>query len=52
MTKLLVISDTHNDKFNLNKVIKTEPNIDDVVFLGDGMAEIEETFINSRKAFL
>lgn len=48
MTKLLVISDTHNDKYNLNKVIKTEPNIDNVVFLGDGISEIDETFINSR----
>ncbi|MGN0522865.1 MAG: metallophosphoesterase family protein [Eubacterium sp.] len=49
MTKILVISDTHNDKYNLNKVIKNEPNIDNVVFLGDGMADIEYIFINSRK---
>lgn len=48
MTKLLVISDTHNDKYNLNKVIKNEPNIDNVVFLGDGMSNIEEVFFNSR----
>ena len=49
LTRLLVLSDTHKDKYNLNKVIEGEQNVDGVVFLGDGMSEIDDAFINSDK---
>lgn len=36
MTQLLLISDTHKDRFNLNKVIEKEPNVDGVHVINPG----------------
>lgn len=49
MTKLLLISDSHRDKQTLSKIIKNEPNFDRVIFLGDGIEDVEDAFLTSSK---
>ncbi len=49
MTKLLLISDSHRDKQTLSKIIKNEKDFDRVIFLGDGIEDIEDAFLTSSK---
>lgn len=52
MTKLLLISDSHRDKQALSKIIKNEPNFDRVIFLGDGIEDVEDAFLTSSKPII
>lgn len=38
--KYLVISDTHGCKNYLNRIIEQEPEIKDIIYLGDGLGDI------------
>lgn len=40
--KLLIISDIHGDSYALEKVLEREKNNDAIIFLGDGMEQIED----------
>lgn len=41
MTKLVVISDSHNSTDAIRRILKAEPVIDAVIFLGDGLRDLE-----------
>lgn len=40
--KILVVSDTHGDFFNLKKAVDAQPQADAVIHLGDGEAELDD----------
>lgn len=40
--KLLVISDTHGDSPALEQAVKAHPDADAILFLGDGIREVED----------
>lgn len=49
MTRLLLISDSHRDKQTLSKIIRNEQDFDRVIFLGDGIEDVEDAFLSSSK---
>ena len=44
--KALVISDSHGDYYNVNRILQSQPKAEVVFFLGDGLNEIEKCRIN------
>lgn len=40
--KILVVSDTHGDFKNLYKVVKSEPDVDIIIHLGDGSKDLKK----------
>ncbi|MBE6795575.1 MAG: YfcE family phosphodiesterase [Ruminococcaceae bacterium] len=54
MVRILVISDSHKNKYNLFAAIKAEPTAEIVYFLGDGYTDIEEAKMafGDKKAFI
>lgn len=42
MMRLLVLSDSHGDIASLSMAVKSEKNADAVIFLGDGLNDLEE----------
>lgn len=44
--RILVISDVHGDRANLNKVLLTQSKAEVVIFLGDGADDVEQAKIN------
>lgn len=47
--KILVVSDSHNDKDTLERIIKKETDSDLVIHLGDGVEEFEDSMTGARK---
>ena len=42
MTRLLILSDSHNSQDAIERILKVEyPNIDALIFLGDGLRDLE-----------
>lgn len=54
MIRLLVLSDSHRNKFNVFSAIENEPTAEIVYFLGDGFHDIEEAkmIYGDKKAFI
>lgn len=52
--RLVVVSDSHGDRWNLFDAIEKEPSADVVYFLGDGYREYEELFsaYSDKKIFI
>lgn len=46
--KILVLSDSHGDKYSLEKSITKENNTDMIIHLGDGLNEFEDIMLNSK----
>lgn len=46
--KILVLSDSHGDKFVLERIIKKERDVDMIIHLGDGLDEFETVMLNSN----
>lgn len=46
--KILVLSDSHCDKYLLERIIKKESNVDMIIHLGDGNDEFEDIMLNSK----
>lgn len=46
--KILVLSDSHGDKYLLERIIKKESNVDMIIHLGDGNDEFEDILLNSK----
>ena len=46
--KILVVSDSHGDKFVLERIIKKECDVDMIIHLGDGLDEFEDIMLNSK----
>ena len=46
--KILVLSDSHGDKYSLEKIITKENNTDMIIHLGDGLNEFEDIMLNSK----
>lgn len=46
--KIVVLSDSHNDKYNLERII-TKENADMIIHLGDGLSEFEDIMLSSNK---
>lgn len=46
--KILVLSDSHGDKFILERIIKKESNVDMIIHLGDGNDEFEDIMLISK----
>lgn len=44
--KVLVISDSHGDYYNINKILLSQPKAEVVFFLGDGLNDIEKIKLN------
>lgn len=43
MTKLLILSDSHNSRLAIENILATEADsIDALVFLGDGLRDLEQ----------
>lgn len=40
--RILVVSDSHNDSYTLGRIIRSQPSAEVVIFLGDGVRDIEE----------
>ena len=54
MTKLLILSDSHNSRLALENILATEADsIDALIFLGDGLRDLEQalTFYPSLRAY-
>ena len=44
MTKLLILSDSHSNRLALEHILKAEADhIDALIFLGDGLRDLEQT---------
>lgn len=41
MTKLLVLSDSHNHNTAIERILRAEKDIDALIFLGDGLRDLE-----------
>lgn len=41
MTKLLIMSDSHNSRPAVERILKAERDIDALIFLGDGLRDLE-----------
>lgn len=41
MTKLLIMSDSHNSAAAVKRILKAEPEIDAAIFLGDGLRDLD-----------
>lgn len=41
MTKLLVLSDSHNQNTAIERILRAEKDIDALIFLGDGLRDLE-----------
>lgn len=46
--KILVLSDSHGDKFILERIIKKERDVNMIIHLGDGNDEFEDVMLNSK----
>lgn len=46
--KILVISDSHGDKYSLEKFTAKEKSTDMIIHLGDGLNEFEDIMLNSK----
>lgn len=46
--KILVLSDSHGEKFVLERIIKKERDVDMIIHLGDGLDEFEDIMLNSK----
>ena len=46
--KILAVSDSHNDKDTLERIIKKEADADMIIHLGDGLNEFEDIILNSK----
>ena len=46
--KILVLSDSHGDKFILERIIKKERDVNMIIHLGDGNDEFEDIMLNSK----
>lgn len=44
--KALVLSDSHGDFYNVNKILQSQPGAEVVFFLGDGLNDIERCRLN------
>ena len=44
--KVLVLSDSHGDFYNVNKILQSQPGAEVVFFLGDGLNDIERCRLN------
>ena len=42
MTKLLILSDSHNSTGAVERILHAESDADAVIFLGDGLRDLEE----------
>lgn len=42
MTKLLIMSDSHNNRSAIERVLRDEQGIDALIFLGDGLRDLEQ----------
>ena len=42
MTKLLILSDSHNSASAVERILHAESDANAVVFLGDGLRDLEE----------
>ena len=51
MTKVLLLSDEHNDRLNLNKILAQENDADVIIFLGDGLEDVKDALLMSQKPF-
>ena len=49
MTKLLVLSDSHGARDAIKRILsKEQNNVDAVIFLGDGLRDLEQALAFSR----
>ena len=54
MTKLLILSDSHNSRLAIENILAAEADsIDALIFLGDGLRDLEQalTFYPSLRAY-
>ncbi len=49
MTKLLILSDSHNSEQAIRRIIKAEPDADALIFLGDGLRDLERALTSTPR---
>ena len=42
MTKLVILSDSHNSEPAIRRILKAEADADALIFLGDGLRDLEQ----------
>lgn len=49
MTKLLILSDSHNSRSAIERILRAEPDAGALIFLGDGLRDLEQALMSFPK---
>lgn len=49
MTKLLILSDSHNNRSAIERILRDEKDADALIFLGDGLRDLEQALTSYPK---
>ena len=49
MTKLLILSDSHNSEAAIRRILKAEADADALIFLGDGLRDLERALTEAPR---